>query len=60
MLERSRFKDAAINDRLTLRVFVDAVADGLFRFFRMRLLKRPAFARLREVTLDFDPILVRA
>ena len=63
MLERPRFKGAAINDRLALAVFVDTVADGLFRFLRVRLLKmlkRPAFARLRQVPLDFDPILSRA
>ena len=60
VLQSLRFKRTTINDRLALAIFVDTLADGFFRFFRMSKLDGAAFARLRQVTLDFDPILVRA
>ena len=58
MLEGLRFKRAAVNDRLALGVFVDAVADGFFRFLRISTLDRPAFARLREMALDVDTVFL--
>lgn len=46
MLERLHFKGATINDCLALAVFVDALADGLSRFFLASMLERPTLARL--------------
>jgi len=46
MLERLHFKGATINDCLAFAVFVDALADGLSRFFLASMLERPTLARL--------------
>ena len=60
MLKCLRFKGAAINDRLALAVFVDTLAEGFSRLFRMSKLDGTVFARLRQEALGFDFILQRA
>ncbi len=57
MLQRLRFKGAAVDDRLALGVFLDAVADGFLGFFRRSKLERPTLARVRDLALDSDTIL---
>ena len=60
VLQCLRFKRTTINDRLALDVFVDTMADSFDRLFRMSKLDVAALARVREMTLDFDSILLRA
>ena len=60
VLQSLRFKRTAINDRFALDIFVDTLANGFFRLFRMSKLDGAAFARLRQVALDFDSIFLRA
>jgi hypothetical protein len=56
MLQGLGFQRPAVDYGFALAVLVDALLDGLVGFCRMSEFNRTAFARLREIPIDFDTI----